>query len=208
MHILSEPSCFLTNRTGKPQGELLGSMYPLSSSSASCFLSSSVSNGDSGYGLWDVGFSLGVRIWWRSSVSKICRSVSAKTSAKRSTNPAAIEGIMLLLHCTSTFRGKMRYASWIWPASHWWRRVHRLECLIKPSRVFVSARAAVTVTTSPPAAVNVIEFVRASSLASCCTSQSKPTKMSSRIGVTMHTMLVGGKSLPNLALRVTLCMAE
>nr|GFC61311.1 hypothetical protein [Tanacetum cinerariifolium] len=36
MHIRNDPSFFLTNRTGAPQGEELGPIKPLSDSSFSC----------------------------------------------------------------------------------------------------------------------------------------------------------------------------
>ncbi|GKF05017.1 hypothetical protein Tco_0035685 [Tanacetum coccineum] len=36
MHILNDPSFFLTNKTGAPQGEELGLMNPLSESSCNC----------------------------------------------------------------------------------------------------------------------------------------------------------------------------
>nr|GFB95920.1 hypothetical protein [Tanacetum cinerariifolium] len=36
MHIRNDPSFFLTNRTGAPQGEELGLIKPLSDSSFSC----------------------------------------------------------------------------------------------------------------------------------------------------------------------------
>nr|GFD44056.1 hypothetical protein [Tanacetum cinerariifolium] len=45
MHILNEPSFFLTNKTKAPQGEESGLMKPLSKSSCSCSDNSFISDG-------------------------------------------------------------------------------------------------------------------------------------------------------------------
>nr|GFC32031.1 hypothetical protein [Tanacetum cinerariifolium] len=50
MHILNEPSFFLKNKIGAPQGEELGLMKPLSESSCSCFDNSFISDGAKRYG--------------------------------------------------------------------------------------------------------------------------------------------------------------
>nr|GFB08064.1 hypothetical protein [Tanacetum cinerariifolium] len=50
MHILNEPSFFLTNKTRASQGEELGLMKPLSESSCSCFDNSFISDGAKRYG--------------------------------------------------------------------------------------------------------------------------------------------------------------
>lgn len=46
MHILSDPSFFLTNKTGAPYGDLLGLMKPFSTNSLSWLFNSSYSLGD------------------------------------------------------------------------------------------------------------------------------------------------------------------
>nr|GEV43226.1 hypothetical protein [Tanacetum cinerariifolium] len=50
MHILNDPSFFLTNKTVAPQGEELGLMMPLSESSCSCLDKSFISDGANRYG--------------------------------------------------------------------------------------------------------------------------------------------------------------
>ncbi|GJV93221.1 hypothetical protein Tco_1541034 [Tanacetum coccineum] len=45
MHIRNDPSFFLTNKTGAPQGEELGLIKPLSDSSFSCSDNSFISEG-------------------------------------------------------------------------------------------------------------------------------------------------------------------
>nr|GEY27068.1 hypothetical protein [Tanacetum cinerariifolium] len=55
MHILNEPSFFLTNKTGAPQGEELGLIKPLSESSCSCSDNSFISNEAKRYGAWAIG---------------------------------------------------------------------------------------------------------------------------------------------------------
>ncbi|GKC67514.1 hypothetical protein Tco_1100112 [Tanacetum coccineum] len=50
MHILNDPSFFLTNKTGALQGEELGLMNPLSESSCNCSDSSFISDGANRYG--------------------------------------------------------------------------------------------------------------------------------------------------------------
>lgn len=50
MHILSSPDFFFTNKTGEPNGELLGLINLLSNNICNCFLSSSCSANDNLYG--------------------------------------------------------------------------------------------------------------------------------------------------------------
>ncbi|GKF56911.1 hypothetical protein Tco_0170448 [Tanacetum coccineum] len=50
MHILNDPSFFLTNKTEAPQGEELGLMNPLSESSCSCSDNSFILDGANQYG--------------------------------------------------------------------------------------------------------------------------------------------------------------
>ncbi|GKF24226.1 hypothetical protein Tco_0076548 [Tanacetum coccineum] len=50
MHIMNDPSFFLTNRTGAPQGEELVLINPLSESSCSCSDNSFISDGANRYG--------------------------------------------------------------------------------------------------------------------------------------------------------------
>ncbi|GKF94452.1 hypothetical protein Tco_0284152, partial [Tanacetum coccineum] len=50
MHILNDPSFFLMNKTGAPQGEELGLMNPLSESSCNCSDNSVISDGANRYG--------------------------------------------------------------------------------------------------------------------------------------------------------------
>ncbi|GKB99210.1 hypothetical protein Tco_0985347, partial [Tanacetum coccineum] len=50
MHILNDPSFFLTNKIEAPQGEELGLMKPLSRSSCSCSDNSFISEGANRYG--------------------------------------------------------------------------------------------------------------------------------------------------------------
>ena len=49
MHILQEPSFFLTNTIGDPHGDVLGLMNPLSSNSCTYFLISAFSKADNLY---------------------------------------------------------------------------------------------------------------------------------------------------------------
>nr|GEZ58383.1 hypothetical protein [Tanacetum cinerariifolium] len=67
MHILNEPSFFLTNKTGASQGEELGHMKPLSESSCSCFDNSFISDGAKWYGAWATGAAHGIRSIWNST---------------------------------------------------------------------------------------------------------------------------------------------
>nr|GFC35515.1 hypothetical protein [Tanacetum cinerariifolium] len=66
MHILNEPSFFLTNKTGAPQGEELGLMKPLSESSCSCFDNFFISDGAKRYGARATGAAHGIRSIWNS----------------------------------------------------------------------------------------------------------------------------------------------
>ncbi|GJW69774.1 hypothetical protein Tco_0126691 [Tanacetum coccineum] len=55
MHIQNDPSFFLTNKTGAPQGEELGLIKPLSDSSFSCSDNSFISEGPIDMGPRDTG---------------------------------------------------------------------------------------------------------------------------------------------------------
>nr|GFC59519.1 hypothetical protein [Tanacetum cinerariifolium] len=67
MHILNEPSFFLTNKAGAPQGEELSLMKPLSKSSCSCSNNSFISDGAKQYGTRATGAALGIRSIWNST---------------------------------------------------------------------------------------------------------------------------------------------
>nr|GEZ86878.1 hypothetical protein HannXRQ_Chr14g0442131 [Tanacetum cinerariifolium] len=67
MHILNDPSFFLTNKTGAPQGEELGIMKPLSKSSCSCSDNSFISNGANRYGAQATGAAPGIKSIWNST---------------------------------------------------------------------------------------------------------------------------------------------
>nr|GFB56302.1 hypothetical protein [Tanacetum cinerariifolium] len=66
MHILNEPSFFLTNKTRAPQGKELGVMKPLSKSSCSCFNNSFISDGAKQYGARATGAAPRIRSIWNS----------------------------------------------------------------------------------------------------------------------------------------------
>ncbi|GKG12753.1 hypothetical protein Tco_0346990 [Tanacetum coccineum] len=61
MHILNDPSFFLTNKTGAPQGEELGLMNPLSESSCNCSDNSFISDGANRYGARATGAAPGIK---------------------------------------------------------------------------------------------------------------------------------------------------
>ncbi|GJX09214.1 hypothetical protein Tco_0199073, partial [Tanacetum coccineum] len=58
MHILNDPSFFLKNKTGAPQGEELGLMKPLSERSCSCSDNSFISDGANRYDARATGVAL------------------------------------------------------------------------------------------------------------------------------------------------------
>ncbi|GJX32671.1 hypothetical protein Tco_0242526 [Tanacetum coccineum] len=61
MHVLNDPSFFLTNKTGSPQGKELGLMSPLSESSRNCSDNSFISDGANQYGARATGAALGIK---------------------------------------------------------------------------------------------------------------------------------------------------
>ncbi|GJY02615.1 hypothetical protein Tco_0360767 [Tanacetum coccineum] len=67
MHILNDPSFFLTNKTGAPQGEELGLMNPLLKSSCNCSDNSFISDGASRYGARATGAAPGIKSIWNST---------------------------------------------------------------------------------------------------------------------------------------------
>nr|GFA02888.1 hypothetical protein [Tanacetum cinerariifolium] len=66
MHILNEPSFFLTNKIGASQGEELGLMKPLSESYYSCSDNSFISDGARRYGARATGAAPGIKSIWNS----------------------------------------------------------------------------------------------------------------------------------------------
>ncbi|GKF94029.1 hypothetical protein Tco_0283729, partial [Tanacetum coccineum] len=84
MHILNDPSFFLTNKTGAPQGEELGLMKPLSESSCSCSNNSFISDGSNRYGARATGAAPGIKSIWNSTGRAEGRpgKSSGKTSGK------------------------------------------------------------------------------------------------------------------------------
>ncbi|GKE38427.1 hypothetical protein Tco_1461832, partial [Tanacetum coccineum] len=67
MHILNDPSFFLTNKTGAPQVEELGLMNPLSESSCNCSDNSFISDGANRYGARATGTTPGIKSIWNST---------------------------------------------------------------------------------------------------------------------------------------------
>ncbi|GKC52645.1 hypothetical protein Tco_1075390, partial [Tanacetum coccineum] len=67
MHILNDPSFFLTNKTGTPQGEELGLMKPLSEISYSCSNNSFILDGTNRYGARATGAATGIKSIWNST---------------------------------------------------------------------------------------------------------------------------------------------
>nr|GFA06228.1 hypothetical protein [Tanacetum cinerariifolium] len=84
MLILNEPSFFLTNKTGAPQGEELGLMKPLSESSCSCSDNSIISDGAKRYGARATGAAPGIKSIWNSTSRASGRpgKLSGNTSGK------------------------------------------------------------------------------------------------------------------------------
>jgi hypothetical protein len=83
-HILYDLSFFCTNRTGAPQGDELGRMYPASCNSVICFLSSFNSSMDIMYGRLEIGAAPGKRSMTNSTSLSggIPGNSSGKTSRK------------------------------------------------------------------------------------------------------------------------------
>ncbi|GJU64954.1 hypothetical protein Tco_1246789, partial [Tanacetum coccineum] len=67
MHILNDPSFFLTNKTSAPQGEELGLMNPLSKSSCNFSNNSFISDGSNRYGARATGAAPGIKSIWNST---------------------------------------------------------------------------------------------------------------------------------------------
>ncbi|GKF67005.1 hypothetical protein Tco_0193522 [Tanacetum coccineum] len=67
MHIWNDPSFFLTNKTGAPQGEELGLIKPLLDSSCSCSENSFISEGANQYGARATGAAPGIKSIWNST---------------------------------------------------------------------------------------------------------------------------------------------
>ncbi|GKB75248.1 hypothetical protein Tco_0942143 [Tanacetum coccineum] len=67
MHILNDPSFFLTNKTGAPQGEELGLMKPLSEISCSYSDNSFISDGANRYGARATGAAPRIKSIWNST---------------------------------------------------------------------------------------------------------------------------------------------
>ncbi|GKE75297.1 hypothetical protein Tco_1537338 [Tanacetum coccineum] len=67
MHILNDPSFFLTNKTRAPQGKELGLMKPLSESSCSYSDNSFISDGANRYGAQATGAAPGIKSIWNST---------------------------------------------------------------------------------------------------------------------------------------------
>ncbi|KAI3815158.1 hypothetical protein L1987_14814 [Smallanthus sonchifolius] len=87
MHIRIEPSFFLTNKIGAPQGDELGLMNPFSSNSSNCFFRSSISVGANLYGALAIGAVTGTRLILNSTSHSggIPGSSSGKTSGNSAT---------------------------------------------------------------------------------------------------------------------------
>jgi hypothetical protein len=68
MHILNEPSFFLINNTGAPNGETDGQICPFSKRSSSCFFISCSSLTDRQNGALEVGSAPGIKSIWCSIV--------------------------------------------------------------------------------------------------------------------------------------------
>nr|GFC62773.1 hypothetical protein [Tanacetum cinerariifolium] len=67
MHILNDPSFFLTNKTGAPHGEELGLMKPFSESSCNCSDNSFISDEANRYGARATGEAPGIKSIWNST---------------------------------------------------------------------------------------------------------------------------------------------
>ncbi|GKG26886.1 hypothetical protein Tco_0402589, partial [Tanacetum coccineum] len=84
MHIMNDPSFFLTNKTGAPQGEELGLLNPLSKRSCSCSDNSFISDGANRYGARATGAAPGIKSIWNSTSrvgGRPCKSLG-NTSGK------------------------------------------------------------------------------------------------------------------------------
>ncbi|GJS89364.1 hypothetical protein Tco_0772000 [Tanacetum coccineum] len=82
MHIQNDPSFFLTNKTGAPQGEELGLINPLSDSSFSCSDNSFILEG-------------AITIRWPTSynVPASSKQIDLKTLVESEEDPASPQGI-------------------------------------------------------------------------------------------------------------------
>ncbi|GKD83498.1 hypothetical protein Tco_1350337 [Tanacetum coccineum] len=67
MHILNDPSFFLTNKIEAPQGEELGLMKRLLESSCSCSNNSFILDGANRYGARATGVAPGIKSIWNST---------------------------------------------------------------------------------------------------------------------------------------------
>ena len=67
MHSLIVPSFFFTNKTGAPQGETLGRIYPFSSNSSNCFFNSCNLAGAILYGALEMGVDPGINSMLKSN---------------------------------------------------------------------------------------------------------------------------------------------
>src|SRR4051812_44527611 len=87
MHILSVPSFFVMNRTGKPHGDELGRMKPFANETSSWVLSSANSCGAILYGRFEIGAVPGLRSTMNSTALSggMPGSSSRKTSGKSRT---------------------------------------------------------------------------------------------------------------------------
>src|ERR1041385_1056957 len=87
MHILSVPSFFVTNRTGKPHGDELEQMKSFSNKASSWILSSANSRGAISYGRLEIGAVPGIRSTMNSThlSGGIPGSSSGKTSGNSRT---------------------------------------------------------------------------------------------------------------------------
>ncbi|GKF83597.1 hypothetical protein Tco_0248495, partial [Tanacetum coccineum] len=83
MHILNDPSFFLTNKTGAPQGEELGLMNPLSESSCSCSDKSFISDGANRYGTRATCAVPGIKSIWNSTGGAGGRSGKSSRNTSR-----------------------------------------------------------------------------------------------------------------------------
>src|SRR3954465_13173039 len=101
MHILSVPSFFVTNRTGKPHGDELGRMTPFANEASSWVFSSTNSCGAILYGRLEIGTVPGIRSTMNSThlSGGTPDNTSGKTSEKSRTT-----GISSRLVRGSTFK--------------------------------------------------------------------------------------------------------
>ncbi|GKF97746.1 hypothetical protein Tco_0293567, partial [Tanacetum coccineum] len=87
MHILNDPSFFLLNKTGAPQGEELDLMNPFSESSFSWSDNTFISDGANRYGAQATGAAPGIKSIWNSTGRARWRAgkSSGNTSGKSQT---------------------------------------------------------------------------------------------------------------------------